>query len=42
MLVSRTFVIEAVLHATDPTFDPATMKPNKPSGVRTIATRTYS
>lgn len=33
MLVSRTFVIEAVLHATDPTFDPATMQPNTPSAV---------
>jgi hypothetical protein len=40
MLVSRAFVIEAVLHATDPVFDPASMQPNKPSEVRVIATPT--
>jgi len=36
MLVSRTFVIEAVLQTIDLAFDPASMQPNKPSAVSII------
>jgi len=36
MLVSRTFVIEAVLRAAESTFDPASMMSNKLSPVRVL------
>jgi len=42
MLVSRTFVIEAVLQTTDLAFDPHSMQPNQPSAVRDSSTSTQS